>query len=334
MLKGAAVFLSGAGLLALPKLAKAKLSDPEIVMGLDTNTGEVTEVDFQVGLGEPRKDGWYAWEERGFSPPVQPEILEWPIVAKGWTPFSFYQYDPEEGNDCVDHHIIDRNGDDSVFCPMGHYGTTLDWLPDYYEHKHVSRIGIESIQNKLYEDQWQTALAAGTERNIVVFDQENKDLGRLSSRLVALMKTVMRRNGRSSPNGRMTDLVIGTKAFKHTFDVDPFTCVSLFGVNVRHMPELDKGGDLAWWYDKQLHGKFPTHNCTTGNLAIGIDMQNARENFQSWVPLGHGLTERRFPPYVANEEDGIKPDERNSSRFTTRCGHIILDNRQVLLGAF
>ena len=344
MLKGAAAFIGSAGLLALPKLAKAKLdSDSELAFGVDNNTGDVVEVDLQTGMDASNntKQGYYAWAEHGFANLNMPAplVTHWPIVARGWTPFSFYRYDENEGEDREDCHFINLHGDKTLTCPVTHYGTSLNWKPDSddVDGAQISAMGIESIQNKLYGEQWQVILSSGCDRNIVVYDSENDEQGRMSNRLVSLMKTVMQRNGSGRNNNRMTNLVIGTKVFEDTFDVEPFTSVTLFGVTIHHTPELNKGSEFHWYYTDMLHGTFPdkkTCHCPNmdDNLAIGIDARYA--NFQSWVPKGHVLTERRWPPYVACKEHGIKADEYNSSRVTMRCGHVILDERGVLLGAF
>ena len=70
---------------------------------------------------------------------------------------------------------------------------------------------------KMNDDGWQTVLAAGTDRNILVYDGD-ATAGMFSKRLVSLMQTVMRRNAGgntgSSNRGRLTDLYVSPEALE------------------------------------------------------------------------------------------------------------------------
>ena len=46
---------------------------------------------------------------------------------------------------------------------------------------------------KMNDDGWHTLLAAGVDRNVLVFDADASN-GQFTKRLISLMKTVMRRN--------------------------------------------------------------------------------------------------------------------------------------------
>ena len=74
-----------------------------------------------------------------------------------------------------------------------------------------------SFVKKMNDDGWHTILAAGVDRNIVVFDSDAA-AGQFTKRLVNLMKTVMRRNGggNSSSNnrGQLTDLYVSPEAME------------------------------------------------------------------------------------------------------------------------
>ena len=64
---------------------------------------------------------------------------------------------------------------------------------------------------KMNDDGWHTILAAGVDRNILVYDGD-ATAGMFSKRLVSLMQTVMRRNAGgntgSAGRGRLTDLYV------------------------------------------------------------------------------------------------------------------------------
>jgi len=70
---------------------------------------------------------------------------------------------------------------------------------------------------KMNDDGWHTLLAAGVDRNILVYDAD-ATAGLFSKRLVSLMQTVMRRNsgGNSASvgRGRLTDLYVSPEALE------------------------------------------------------------------------------------------------------------------------
>jgi hypothetical protein len=64
---------------------------------------------------------------------------------------------------------------------------------------------------KMNDDAWHTLLAAGVDRNILVYDADAA-AGQFSKRLVSLLKVVMRRNAggnsASVKRGQLTDLYV------------------------------------------------------------------------------------------------------------------------------
>ena len=74
-----------------------------------------------------------------------------------------------------------------------------------------------SFVKKTNDDAWHTLLAAGVDRNILVYDADAA-IGQFTKRLVSLLKTVMRRNGggnSSSINrGKLTDLYVSPEAIE------------------------------------------------------------------------------------------------------------------------
>ena len=78
------------------------------------------------------------------------------------------------------------------------------------------------------DDGWHTLLAAGVDRNIVVYDSDAMLASSLRD-LVSLMKTVMRRNGggnsASNNRGSLTDLYVSPEAMEdiRNWGVDQLT---------------------------------------------------------------------------------------------------------------
>ena len=115
---------------------------------------------------------------------------------------------------------------------------------------------------KMNDDGWHTLLAAGVDRNILVYDGD-ATAGLFSKRLVSLMQTVMRRNsgGNSASvgRGRLTDLYVSPEALEDVRNwgldqVDEVTrreiytaseggapITRIFGVNLHDLDELGEG---------------------------------------------------------------------------------------------
>ena len=126
---------------------------------------------------------------------------------------------------------------------------------------------------KMNDDGWHTILAAGVDRNIVVFDDDAAN-GQFTKRLVNLMKTVMRRNGggNSSSNNRgaLTDLYVSPEAMEdiRNWGVDQVDEVTrreiytagdgavnrVFGINLHDLDELGAGQEYDTFFGTQLQG--------------------------------------------------------------------------------
>jgi hypothetical protein len=115
---------------------------------------------------------------------------------------------------------------------------------------------------KMNDDGWHTLLAAGVDRNILVYDGD-ATAGMFSKRLVSLMQTTMRRNSGgntgSANRGRLTDLYVSPEALEDVRNwgldqVDEVTrreiytaseggapITRIFGVNLHDLDELGEG---------------------------------------------------------------------------------------------
>jgi len=114
--------------------------------------------------------------------------------------------------------IPERNIEgDYVMVPTFDIGASIDYLLKYARDARWDIVGramqvLEaSFVKKINDDAWHTLLAAGVDRNIVVYDADAA-AGQFTKRVVSLMKTVMRRNGggnsTSINRGKLTDLYL------------------------------------------------------------------------------------------------------------------------------
>jgi hypothetical protein len=120
-----------------------------------------------------------------------------------------------------------------------------------------------------------TLLAAGVDRNIVVYDSDAAT-GQFTKRLVSLMKTVMRRNGggnsASNNRGMLTDLYVSPEAMEdiRNWGVDQVDEVTrreiytaadgsvnrVFGVNLHDLDELGDGQEYQLFYENTLSAHY------------------------------------------------------------------------------
>ena len=114
--------------------------------------------------------------------------------------------------------IPERNVEgDYVMVPTYDVGASIDYLLKYARDARwdivtrAMQVLEASFVKKINDDAWHTLLAAGVDRNIVVYDSDAA-AGQFTKRIVSLMKTVMRRNGggnsTSINRGKLTDLYL------------------------------------------------------------------------------------------------------------------------------
>src|SRR6056300_627784 len=112
---------------------------------------------------------------------------------------------------------------DYVMVPTYDIGASIDYLLKYARDARWDVVGraMEVLEaqfvKKMNDDGWHTLLAAGVDRNILVYDGD-ATAGMFSKRLVSLMQTVMRRNAGgntgSANRGRLTDLYVSPEALE------------------------------------------------------------------------------------------------------------------------
>ena len=122
----------------------------------------------------------------------------------------------------------------------------------------------EGIDMKFTFAQMQEAIAAGFERNAVVYDSNGSGL---TLRLVSLMKTVQR-GLHDSCDLPLDTIYIGTKQFiEHFDDGDECEEIVIRRVTILPFEGLDKGDPLYTYYMAELKGCLPRPK---DQLAIGV----------------------------------------------------------------
>ena len=233
---------------------------------------------------------------------------------------------------------------DYVMVPTYDIGSSIDYLLKYARDARWDVVGRamevleQSFVKKMNDDGWHTLIAAGVDRNIVVFDNDGV-AGQFTKRLVSLMKTVMRRNGggnsASNNRGQLTDLYVSPEAMEdlRNWNVDQVDEVTrreiytaedgainrVFGVNLHDLDELGVSQEYNTFYDVTMAGSFPTADT---ELVVGLDLRR-RDSFV--MPVREAVQ--------IYEDDTLHRQKRAGFYGWAELGFAVLDNRRVLLGA-
>ena len=232
---------------------------------------------------------------------------------------------------------------DYVMVPTYDIGASIDYLLKYARDARWDVVGraMEVLEaqfvKKMNDDGWHTLLAAGVDRNIVVFDSDAA-AGQFTKRLVSLMKTVMRRNGggnsTSNNRGRLTDLYVSPEAMEdiRNWGVDQVDEVTrreiytaadgsinrVFGVNLHDLDELGESQEYQLFYTSQLSGSLGSDV----ELVVGLDLSK-RDSFI--MPIREQVQ--------IFEDDTLHRQKRAGFYGWAEQGFAVLDNRRVLLGS-
>ena len=233
---------------------------------------------------------------------------------------------------------------DYVMVPTYDIGASIDYLLKYARDARWDVVGraMEVLESqfvkKMNDDGWHTLLAAGYDRNIVVYDAD-ASAGLFSKRLVSLMKTVMRRNGggnsASNNRGMLTDLYVSPEAMEdiRNWGLDQIDEVTrreiytaadgsinrVFGVNLHDRDELGEGQQYQLFYTDVLLGTLPG---SKAELVVGLDLRK-RDSFI--MPVRQEVQ--------IFEDDTLHRQKRAGFYGWAEQGFAVLDNRRVLLGA-
>jgi hypothetical protein len=233
---------------------------------------------------------------------------------------------------------------DYVMVPTYDVGSSIDYLLKYARDARWDVVGramevLEgSFVKKMNDDGWHTVLAAGVDRNIVVYDSD-ANTNQFTKRLVSLMKTVMRRNGggNSASNNRaiLTDLYVSPESMEdiRNWGIDQIdeitrreiytaadgTLNRVFGVNLHDLDELGVGQEYQLFYSNILSGALPG---TKSEIVVGLD-QSKNDTFI--MPVRQEVQ--------IFEDDTLHRQKRAGFYGWSEHGFAVLDNRRVVLGA-
>jgi hypothetical protein len=240
--------------------------------------------------------------------------------------------------------IPERNVEgDYVMVPTYEVGSSIDWTLKYARDarwdviSRATQVLESSFTKKINDDAWHTVLAAGVDRNIVVYDSD-ASAGQFK-RLVSLMKTVMRRNGggnsTSINRGKLTDLFLSPEAMEdiRNWGVDQIDEVTrreifnagdgvinrIFNVNLHDLDELGEGQEYQKFFLTELAGSLQGSDV---ELVVGLDLST---NDSFVMPVRSDVQ--------VFEDDNLHRQRRAGLYAWAEHGFAILDNRRVILAS-
>ena len=226
--------------------------------------------------------------------------------------------------------------------------SSIDWLLRYSEDakwdiaSRAMNVMASGFVKKMNDDGWSLLIAAGTDRNILVYDGD-ATASTFTKRLVSLMQNTMLRNsgGNSSSigRGRLTDLYVSPEALENIKNwgmdqVDEITRrefflnggnpdypPTIFGVRIHALTELGSGMQYQEFYENELGGELGPDGDT--ELVIGLDLSS---NDSFVMPIRS--------PIEVFEDPLLHRQQRVGFYGWTEIGFAALDNRRIILGSF
>jgi len=236
---------------------------------------------------------------------------------------------------------------DYVMVPTYTVASSIDYLLRYAREARWDVVGramqvLEAgFVKKMNDDGWHTLLAAGVDRNVMVYDADAA-VGQFTKRLISLMKTVMRRNAGGNSGslnrGKLTDIYLSPEALEDIRNwgldqVDEVTrreiyqagddgaaITRIFGVNLHDTDELGADQEYQNFYVDQLAGTFTGSDV---ELVVGLD-QSSNDSFI--MPVKQDVQ--------VFEDDAMHRQQRAGFYGWAEIGFAVLDNRRILLGGF
>jgi len=237
---------------------------------------------------------------------------------------------------------------DFVMVPTYEVGSSIDFAMKYARDARWDIVGramqvLEaSFTRKMNDDGWRTLLYAGYGRNLTVYD-DAATAGLFTKRLIALMKTVMRRNagGNSTSvnRGQLTDVYVSPEAMEdiRSWDLsqvddftrreiylagtgnDEFGQTSLFGVRLHDLDELGVGQEYQNYAVNTLGVTLPGSKT---ELVVGLDLSKGDSFVMPWRQ-----------EIEVFEDPTFHRQRRVGFYGFGEYGFSVLDSRRVLLGA-
>ena len=237
---------------------------------------------------------------------------------------------------------------DYVMIPTYSVTNAIDMLLRYVREarwdvvSRAARVLEAGFVKKMNDDGWHTLLAAGVDRNILVYDADAA-AGQLTKRQISLMKTVMRRNagGNSASvnRGRLTDVYMSPEGIEdirnwgvdqadeitrreiYTGADDSAALTRIFGVNLHGLDELGQSQEYQNYFTSNLSGSLGPSSDV--ELCVGLDLQS---NDSFVMPVKQEVT--------IFEDDNLHRQQRMGFYGFAEIGFGVLDSRRVLLGSF
>ena len=235
---------------------------------------------------------------------------------------------------------------DYVMIPTYSITSSIDYLLRYAREARwdvagrAAQVMEAGFVKKMNDDGWHTLMAAGVDRNILVYDGD-ATAGLFSKRLVSLMQTVMRRNAGgntgSANRGRLTDMYVSPEALEdvrnwgldevsdavrtqiyNTPGESPVT--RIFGVTLHDLDELGEGQEYQDFFTNGLGGAVEASDL---ELVIGLD-QSTKDSFV--MPMKQSLQ--------VFEDPTLHRQQRVGYYGWAELGFGVLDNRRIILGSF
>ena len=219
--------------------------------------------------------------------------------------------------------------------------TTLKYVRDanYMVINDLEKALYSSFVKKMNDDCFHVILAAGADRNVVVYDTAASN-GQFTKRSLSLGKLVMRRNGGGNTGtvgrNRLTDVYLSPEATEdirnwgvdqldevsrreiYTADDNSGAVTRIYGVNLHEIDELGDGQEYQLYYEDTLSGTMPSGDV---EIAVGLDLTAGNNHFV--MPL-------KEPVQIFND-----PTAHRSGLFElyghAEYGVANLDNRSVIL---
>jgi len=249
------------------------------------------------------------------------------------------------GNGCVPERTVEG---DYVMIPTYSVTNAIDMLLRYVREarwdvvSRAARVLEAGFVKKMNDDGWHTILAAGVDRNILVFDTDAA-AGQFTKRQISLMKSVMRRNAggnsASLSRGQMTDLYLSPEGLEdiRNWGVDQAdettrreiylsaddggAITRIFGVNLHALDELGQSQEYQNYFTSNLSGSLGPSSDV--ELVVGLDLA-ANDSFV--MPVKQEVT--------VFEDEALHRHQKMGFYGFAEIGFGVLDSRRVLLGSF
>lgn len=241
---------------------------------------------------------------------------------------------------------------DYVMVPTYDIATSIDWSRKYARDARWPVVGramsvaASAMQRKKNDDGWHVIITAGANRGLSVYD-DVATAGLFTKRLVALAKTIMRRNagGNSTSvnQGKLTHVAISPEGLEdiRSWDltqVDDITrreifvagegemsLTRIFGVTLIDLDELGVAQLYQKYFNNTLGGTNPTGK---NEIAIGLDLSKNDSFFMPYRVQPNGQRVEMIPRATLLEQN------RDGFAWREEFGCAVMDSRRVLILGF